>query len=157
MRKKYGDKWNRLESSKLNAQWKAELDKHRELLNQAAKTDKGLKDRFNSQEASFIVLSGSLDALKKYISDNMGNSSSSPSATNGNSSKKKALKELCDEVEAMKKERSDLIKQLEETPLPESLSMFGCLVDVYFKCTDYVLGLGFLIKIYLHVCNCKVV
>ncbi|VUZ50688.1 unnamed protein product [Hymenolepis diminuta] len=122
LRMKYGDKWNRQESSKLNTQWKAELDKHRELLNQAGKTDKGLKDRFNSQEASFSVLSGSTSDLSKYILSKMGNECSSPSSDTGSSSKKRVLKNLCDQVENMKKERVDLVKQLEETTLPESLT-----------------------------------
>nr|CDS31738.1 programmed cell death 6 interacting protein [Hymenolepis microstoma] len=122
LRKKYGDKWNRQESSKLNAQWRAELDKHRELLNQAGVTDKGLKDRFNSHEDSFIILSGSTSDLSEYIVGKKGNECSSPSADAGSSSKKRSLKNLCDQIENMKQERIDLMQQLEKTTLPESLT-----------------------------------
>ncbi|VDN96252.1 unnamed protein product [Rodentolepis nana] len=114
LRRKYGDKWNRQESSKLNSQWKAELDKHRELLNQAGATDKGLKDRFNTHEASFTVLSGSTSDLTEYIVGKMGNECSNSSTD------KRSLKNLCDQIENMKKERLDLMKQLEETTLPET-------------------------------------
>lgn len=123
MRQKYGDKWNRQESSKLNAGWRGELAKHRELLTQAAQTDKGLKERFNSQESLFNHLSSSPDELRRYVMSTESQGSAAPE-TGGSSSQKRALKALCDQIDAMKKERTDLQKQLEETPIPENLSVF---------------------------------
>ncbi|KAM7537810.1 hypothetical protein Aperf_G00000075938 [Anoplocephala perfoliata] len=122
LRQKYGDKWNRQESSKLNAGWRGELAKHRELLTQARQTDKGLKERFNSQESSFNHLSSSPDELRRYIMSAESQGSNAAPETGGSSSQKQALKALCDRIDAMKKERVDLQKQLEETALPESLT-----------------------------------
>lgn len=123
LREKYGAKWNRQQSSKLNSGWRAEIAKHRQLLQQAGQTDKGLKERFGVQEASFDHLSGSESELREYVTSEMEKQGSSV-VLGGSSSKIKALRDLCNQVDTMKKERADLQKQLEQMKLPESLSMF---------------------------------
>ncbi|VDK38966.1 unnamed protein product [Taenia asiatica] len=121
LREKYGVKWNRQQSSKLNSGWRAEIVKHRQLLEQASQTDKGLKERFSVQEASFGHLSGSESELREYVTSEMEKQGSSV-ALGGSSSKAKALRDLCNQVDTMKKERVDLQKQLEQMKLPESLT-----------------------------------
>ncbi|KAH9282692.1 Programmed cell death 6-interacting protein [Echinococcus granulosus] len=121
LREQFGDKWNRQQSSKLNSGWRAEIAKHRQLLQQAGQTDKGLKERFSVQEASFDHFSGSESELREYITSEMEKQGSS-TVLGGSSSKKKALCALCNQVDTMKKERVDLQKQLEQIKLPESLT-----------------------------------
>lgn len=121
LRSKYGEKWNRQHSSKLNAQWRAEIEKPRQLLKQASQTDKELTDRFQVQEATFEHLSVPEPELCEYVISEMDKQGSSP-VQGGSSSKRKALRELCEQVDGMKKERNDLQKQIEQMTLPESLS-----------------------------------
>ncbi|VDD82790.1 unnamed protein product [Mesocestoides corti] len=122
LRARYAEKWDRQSSSKLNAGWRAEISKHRQLLQQASQTDSGLKTRFNSQESSFERLSASESDLREYISSAMEGQNAPTATSGGNPKNRSALLTLCTKVDSMKKERADLQKQLEQAKLPESLT-----------------------------------
>ena len=142
LRKQYGEKWNRQLSSMLNAQWRGDIEKHRQLLKQASETDKILTERFKTQESTFEHLSVAESDLREYVTSEMDKQGSSPVAE-GSSSKRKALRELCDKVDEIKRERNDLQKQIEQMKLPESLSMF-----LFF--ISFLWDFGFLFTTLIH-------
>ncbi|VDP84054.1 unnamed protein product [Echinostoma caproni] len=118
LRQQFGERWVRQPSSKLNEQWKQDIDKMFKFLEETKKTDQVLANRFEEQSYYFELLSKSDDEIREAIKSQNTDSCSSPT---GNEAARQKLAAVCSQIETLKSDRNSLQDQLEKFKLPQEI------------------------------------
>ena len=106
LRDQFKDKWTRVPSEKLTAAWKDNINKYRNIIQNAIDADNKVRHKFDSQKEKIRLLTGSDHELMTAVpaGSTGGSSSNSPAVTR--------LKALMNQVEAIKNEREVIESEL---------------------------------------------
>ncbi|CAH8536533.1 unnamed protein product [Heterobilharzia americana] len=119
LRAQYGECWRRKRSSELTMAWRSDIQKCLNLLEQTTKTDASLLERFEKHKSYIELLSKPEDELVNAI---RSDANSSTTRTGGNNEELRTeLSQLCNNLEVVKTERSDIMDQLKLIDFPPDL------------------------------------
>jgi len=106
LRAQYKAKWSRTQSDKLTATFTTNLNKYRNIINNAKEADSIVKDKFNSHLNGIRSLAGGEAAMMAFLPQGAGGAGGSAATR---------LKELMENVETLKAERSVMESELRNT------------------------------------------
>jgi len=125
LRAKYGSRWVRTPSATLNGGLKGECAKHRAMLQNASKSDVGVKNKVDANRPMIEQLSASPQDLEKAVP-----SSGAKGAFSAPDPRVAAMRKLVDELLALKKSNDAIAEELrnflqKDDIVPLLLEMYG--------------------------------
>nr|CAH8847369.1 unnamed protein product [Trichobilharzia regenti] len=116
LRGQYGERWTRKPSNELTLAWRSDIQKCLSLLEQTTKTDASLIERFEKHKYHLELLSKPEDALIAAVRSEVN--SSETNASGNNEALRSELNQLCDKLEVVKTERSEIMERLKVIDFP---------------------------------------
>ena len=108
LRNQFKEKWTRTSSDKLTGTFDANASKYRTIINNATDADKVVRDKFESHKACIEMLAKGSNVLEGQLPASQGNSVK-------NSPVVEKLKQLCEDVETIKAERTVIESEIKNT------------------------------------------
>ncbi|KAJ8979592.1 hypothetical protein NQ317_019480 [Molorchus minor] len=110
LRQQFKEKWTRTSSDKLTEMFRSNLAKYRQIIDNAVQADKVVRDKFETHKRYMELLSSGPSAIESALpSGNAGNVE--------NSSAVETLKQLMEQVEAIKAEREAIESELKSATI----------------------------------------
>lgn len=108
LKQQFKEKWSRTPSEKLTEMFRTNLEKYRQIINNAVAADKTVREKFETHRKGIEMLSKGSQALQLAVPAGSG-------ANVGNSSAVTTLRSLMEEVETLKAERDVIEAELKDT------------------------------------------
>ncbi|KRT85900.1 hypothetical protein AMK59_1904 [Oryctes borbonicus] len=122
LRQQFKEKWNRTPSDKLTETFRANSAKYREIIINAEKADKIVRDKLASNREGIVLLGGSNAELQGSVPSGNGGTVSNSSAVN-------TLRQLMAEVDTIKAERDAIEQELTSATLDMKSKFLSALAN----------------------------
>ena len=117
LREQFKERWTRTPSNKLNTFWKDNISKYRTIIQNAMDADNKVRIKVKQHREKIQLLCSSESDICKAIPSSSG-------SVNFDSSAVRKLRDLMDQVEAIKNEREVIESELKSTPFTEMKMKF---------------------------------
>jgi len=124
LREQFKDKWNRIPSARLTETFRANMEKYRTILNNAAQADKTVRDKYESHKRGMELLSEGPAVMAASVPHAGGVASNSSNSTSAG-----RLRHLMDQVETMKAERDAIECELKSASVDMKEKFLAALHD----------------------------
>ncbi|GJQ69171.1 putative programmed cell death 6-interacting protein [Trypoxylus dichotomus] len=122
LRQQFKEKWTRTPSDKLTEMFRSNSAKYREIITNAEKADKIVRDKLAANREGIVLLSGSNSDLQGSVPSGNGGTVSNSSAVN-------TLRQLMDEVDTIKAERDAIEQELTSATLDMKSKFLSALAN----------------------------
>lgn len=116
LRSQFKEKWTRLESSKLTSNWKDNITKYRSIIQNAVDADNKVRQKFAAQRDRIHLLASSEQEILRSVPTGSTSVSDSPSVHH--------LRQLLNQVDALKNEREVIESELQNASFSEMKTKF---------------------------------